>query len=195
MQLEVVSGKDGHWMARHYGSRRGFLRTYWHHLLYLLGGYREYRKVDWQSVERLVFVCKGNICRSAYAEAVAKSLGIDAISCGLDTIEDAPANREAINTAKRLGFNLQEHRTTPIMYLILRKTDLLVSMEPWQGEFLKRHLVKKHQSTLLGLWSRPILPYIQDPYGSKQPYFETCFNYIQSSVNELAKKIKNKSRN
>ena len=156
MQLEEVTGKDDHWLARCYGSRRGFIRTYWHRLLYFLGRYRSYRKVDWQSIERLVFVCKGNICRSAYAEAVARSLGVDAISCGLDTVEDAPANKDAILTAKSLGFDLQEHKTTPIMYLVLRKTDLLVAMEPWQGEFLEMHLTRKH--------TRPYWVYGQDQF-------------------------------
>lgn len=190
MQPVVVTGKDDHWVARNYGSRRGFLLTYWHHLLYLLGRYRKYRKVDWQSIERLVFVCKGNICRSAYAEAVSRSMGVEAISCGLDTIENAPANIDAICNAIALGFDLKGHKTTPIMYLVIRKSDLLIAMEPWQCNFLQRSLHRKHQITLLGLWSRPIFPHIQDPYGASPYYFKKCFEYIKSSVNELSKKIK-----
>ena len=183
------------WLAERYGSRRGFMRTYWHRLLYILGRYRNYQKVDWQSVERLVFVCKGNICRSAYAEAVARSLGIEAISCGLDTIEDAPANVDAVRTAHKRGFDLEKHKTTPIMYLILRKTDLLVAMEPWQTGFLGRYLSRKHHHTLLGLWTQPFLPHIQDPYGSSSVYFEKCFSYIEKSVHEIAKKTKETRRN
>ena len=64
------------WLRDNYGSRRGFVRTWWHRLRYLLGGYRAYRQVDWNSVERLVFVCKGNICRSAYAGALVTSRGL-----------------------------------------------------------------------------------------------------------------------
>jgi protein-tyrosine phosphatase len=191
MQLEVT-GKDDRWMGRHFGSRRGFVRACWHRFLYLFGKYRQYRQVDWQSIERLVFVCKGNICRSAYAEAVAHSLGIDAVSCGLDTIENAPANRDAILTAMGLGFDLQEHKTTPIMYMVLRKTDLLVVMEPWQGEFLEMHLTRKHHKTLLGIWAKPVLPHIQDPYGSSSAYFNKSFGFIKDSVHELAKKIQKK---
>lgn len=188
--MVVVKGKGDRWLARHYGSRRGFIRTYWHRLRYYLGLYRQYRDVDWQSIERLVFVCKGNICRSAYAEAVAKSLGVDAISCGLDTIEGTSANRGAMLMAKRLGFDLENHKTMPVMYLIIKKTDLIVTMEPWQCEFLDQHLIRGHYSTLLGLWGPTIQPHIQDPYGSSTDYFEKCFTYIEKSVNELAKKIK-----
>jgi len=183
------------WLANHYGSRRGFVFTFWYRFLYLLGNYHAYRQVEWRSIERLVFICKGNICRSAYAEAVARSLGINAISCGLDTIEDAPANEAAISAGKQLGVNLESHSTSPIMYQVLKKTDLLIAMEPWQVEFLEKNLSRKHSCTLLGLWSQPVLPHIQDPYGSSPEYFEKCFIYIQNSVNELARKINEKSGN
>jgi protein-tyrosine phosphatase len=180
------------WLINHYGSRRGFVRTVWHRFLYLLGRYRNYTQIDLQPVKRLVFVCKGNICRSAYAEAVANSLGIEAISCGLDAIEDAPANDVAIDTARKLGFDLAPHTSRPIMYLILKKTDLLVAMEPQQAEYLQKNLRRNHACTLLGLWSQPALPHIQDPYGSSPEYFKKCFTYIQTSVNELASKIEKK---
>ena len=71
------------WIRNNYGSKRGFLRTWKYKTIYQLGGFREYRNIDWDAIERLVFVSKGNICRSAYAEAVARSLDIKAVSCGV----------------------------------------------------------------------------------------------------------------
>ena len=173
-----------------YGSRRGLVRTWWCRLLYLLGGFREHQQVDWDSIERLVFVCQGNICRSAYAEAIARSLGLDAVSCGLKTIVDAPANEDAVRAARARGVDLKEHKTTPIMYMVLKKTDLLIAMEPWQAEFLKRHLMRGYGSTLLGLWFDPVRPHIQDPYGSSYGYFNYCFEYIERSVNAISEKVK-----
>ena len=85
MSRKTIAQDIDRWIARRYGSRRGFALTLWHQAKNLLGMYRSYRQVHWESVGRLVFVCKGNICRSAYTEAVAKSLGVAAISCGLDT--------------------------------------------------------------------------------------------------------------
>lgn len=176
-------------LAEGYGSRGGFIRTYWHRLLYHLGWYHKYCGVDWGSVERLVFVCKGNICRSAFAEAVARSLGMDAVSCGLQTVMSAPASDDATVTARKMGHRLEEHRTMPIMYLVLRKTDLLVAMEPWQAEYIGQELVRPHAYTLLGLWSRPVLPHIQDPHGAPPAYFDRCFSYIENSVHEIVEKI------
>lgn len=178
------------WLADRYGSRRGFVLTLWHKFLYVLGRYRSYRHIDWDSVERLVFVCKGNICRSAYAEVIARSQGIETASCGIDTRHGLPANADAIQVAKVRGIDLSEHKTTPIASLPHRKGDLFVAMEPWQAEYLKREYGAKHKTSLLGIWTSVKKPHIQDPYGASNEYFNRCFDYIEKSVNEVSKKIR-----
>ena len=177
------------WLKDNYGSRRGFVRTWWHRLRYLLGGYRAYRRVDWNSVERLVFVCMGNICRSAYAEALVTARGVETASCGLNTNPGLSANESAIQAAILRGIDLKAHRTTPIQELSLKKNDLFIAMEPWQAEQLKEIYGKEYGCTLLGLWGRPVNPHIQDPYGMSDAYFGRCFNYIEKSVHELLSKV------
>ena len=140
-------------------------------------------------IERLVFVCSGNICRSAFAEAVAKARGFDAISVGVHAIQDVPANDQAIITARAMGYDLSSHRTKPIMYPVLKKTDLLVAMEPWQARLVSEGLFPKHYTTLLGLWGRTKRPYIHDPYMQYEAYFISCFNYIEKSVHAVIDKI------
>lgn len=187
-----IINRINRWIVERYGSRRGYVKTCWHRIHYMVGGYRNYKQVDWQSVERLIFVCRGNICRSAYAEAVAKSLGIDSISCGIDTRKNFPANDDAILAAEARGINLREHRTTPIQFLDIQDSDLLVAMEPHQVEYLTREFGEKCKCSLLGLWGRPVSPYIEDPYGASSAYFSHCFNYIEKSVHEVTKKITKK---
>ena len=170
-----------------FGSRRGFSRRCKYRLMYKLGCYDAYRFVDWSEVNRLVFICKGNICRSAFAEAVAADCNVRATSCGINTVEGAPANERAINMAQQLGYNLAQHKTKPIQLLSFDKTDLLIAMEPLQVEFLGRHLGRKYNCTLLGLWSKPALPYIHDPYGLGEAYFKTCFSIIERSTREIVK--------
>ena len=197
MQVEVP-GNDmnriNSWLSGRYGSRRGFVLTCWYRIRYLTGGYREYRRIDWQSVKRLVFICRGNICRSAYAEAVARSLGVDVKSCGLETQNDLPANNDAIKIASARGYDLRKHKTTPIQSLVFRDTDLLIAMEPWQIEYIDREFGKKHRCSLLGLWGNQANPHIQDPYGASTTYFHNCFTCIENSVHEIARKISEASR-
>jgi protein-tyrosine phosphatase len=186
--------KINRWLTGHYGSRRGFALTCWHQFRYLTGDYRSYRPVDWESVERLVFVCKGNICRSAYAEAVARSLGVDSASCGVDTRAGYPADEVAIRTAAEKGVDLEKHRTTPIQSMEFEKGDLLVAMEPWQAVYISREFGADYRCSLLGLWGRPLRPYIQDPYGASSIYFNNCFDYIEKSVHEVDRKIRDSSQ-
>jgi protein-tyrosine phosphatase len=183
-----------HWLATHYGSRRGFVLTWWHRLRYLLGGYRGYRQVDWKTVRRLVFVCKGNICRSAYAEACAHGQGVESISCGIQTVDGATANGEAVRAAGDNGMDLKEHRTRQLQSLELKKGDLLVAMEPWQAVYLESEYGGMYGCTLLGLWGSPAMPLIHDPYGATPAYFRYCFDYIESSVNEILEEIKKSER-
>jgi len=189
MQNSEVASGLGVWFAERYGSRRGVVLTWTHKLRYLLGGYRNYRRVDWKSAERLVFVCKGNICRSAYAEAVAHSLGLEAISCGIDTSDGAPANSGAVRVAAEKGIDLTGHRTRPIQSLVLRKNDLLIAMEPWQARYLERQFDQRHECTLLGIWGKPVRPHIHDPFGASEAYFNNCFTYIEKSVHEITRKV------
>jgi len=171
-----------------YGSRKEFLDSKWHQLLFLLGWYKMYN-IPWESIERLVFVCSGNICRSAFAEAVAKKIGIDAISVGVYAMEGALANDHAISIAQVMGYDLTEHRTTPIMYPILHKSDLLIAMEPWQATLVKQNLAQRYHTTLLGIWGTPIRPYISDPYMRSDAYFRHCFNYIEKCVHVISSKL------
>ena len=141
-------------------------------------------------MDRLVFVCKGNICRSAFAEIVARAEGVDSISCGIDTVEGAPANAAAVEAASRKGRNLGSHSTTRITSLSAREGDLFVAMEPWHAAYIEEHFGDGVPCTLLGLWNSPVYPHIQDPYGSTTTYFDHCFSYIEQSVCRITRAIK-----
>lgn len=173
-----------------YGSPVGFLRDIKYRYLYYLGIYGRQKSVDWNKVDRIVFVCKGNICRSAFAEIVACSMNINAVSCGLDTSEGAQANSVAMSVAASMGFDLSKHRTRMIEALHVTKSDLLVAMEPWQLLRLMSIYGDKYQYTLIGLWGMPVKPYIHDPYGCSDEYFYSCFRYIFKTLKSISPIVK-----
>lgn len=181
---------NGGWIADHFGSRKGLLLTVWYRLRYQLGGYRCYRNIDWGAVQRLVFVCKGNICRSAFAEQVARRQGFDAISCGLDTRDGLPANSDAIRAAELRGFDLSKHRTRPIVSLELMHGDLLLAMEPWQADCLQQRYGNDCQYTLTGIWGGGQGPFIKDPFGGTPEYFSHCFGLMEKSVHGIVSQVR-----
>lgn len=146
---------------------------------------RRYTDIDWRRVERLVFVCSGNICRSPYAELKARSLGRAATSFGLAADGRSPAHAVASRIAVRHGLDLSTHRCRASSAWEPRSGDLLAAMEPSHAAALQRYLHPGVQLTLLGAWSKPTRPYIQDPHGLSEEYFETCFDCIDSGVTEL----------
>jgi low molecular weight protein-tyrosine phosphatase len=151
-----------------------------------LGRFHEYRAVDWSQVERLVFVCKGNICRSAYAEARASSARFPAASFGIAAIPDASADASAISHAAARKISLSAHRTTALAAFEHLPGDLLVCMEPPQAKIVTKLFAKTTpQVTLLGLWARPARPWLSDPYGSGDGYWRSCLDTIDSGIDRI----------
>ena len=182
-------------LRERYGGRRAFL----HHLasvsLMRLGCFHEYRKINWSRVERLVFVCKGNICRSAYAAARASSAPFPAVSFGIAASPDVSADASAIAHAAARNVSLSSHRTTSIDRFVHQPGDLLVCMEPLQAKTIARIFADSQpQVTLLGLWARPARPWLWDPYGGPDDYWCSCLNIIDSGIDQMLALIRRHRR-
>ena len=176
----------GEYFEQRWGGKRGLVRHAGWVLLDFGGKLRHLRIVDWSRVDRLVFVCKGNICRSPYAEQRARKLGLCAASFGLEAEIGVPADEVATLVARERGVDLAHTRARRAVNLTLGPRDLVVAMEPWQIRPIES-LTYEHgcQITLLGLWSRPACPYIGDPFGRSKAFFARCFATIDSGINAI----------
>jgi protein-tyrosine-phosphatase len=99
---------------------------------------------------RLVFVCHGNIMRSAYAECHARELipwaGAHVASAGTHAAAGRPAHPDALAAAAALGTPLEGHTATPLHALVCHTHDVFVCMDraneahvlAWAGEFAPR---------------------------------------------------------
>ncbi len=94
-----------------------------------------------QKRKRVLFVCKGNMCRSPMGEAWAKAkLGhvVEAESAGVSAYAGTPAASHAVAVAKRvLGHDLGMHRARSIDDLDLASFDLVVGMTGGIADELK----------------------------------------------------------
>ena len=168
-----------------YGGKRGILEHCRAGVLYALGAYGNVRDVEWSLVRRLVFVCRGNICRSPYASLRAQSLGLPAASFGLDAAEGVSANPAAATNALMRGVDLSAHRSARIEPAHLADGDWVIVFEPAQLAEVRRSVGNRPPATLLGVWSRHCRPHIQDPYGRSDRYFQQCFSVIDENIAEL----------
>lgn len=151
-----------------------------------LGGFSKHENIDWKKISRLVFVCKGNICRSPYAELRARGLGINTISIGMDTTEGSMADADAVNNASYRGIDLTEHRARTYTSIEFSSSDLVICMEPWQLRNFSQMNHGYSQATLLGLWCSRKKAIIADPYGKPELFFDDCFHLIDDALNNIS---------
>ncbi len=175
-------------IKRNFANWRGLIRTLLSDIRWRLGGYKAYRSVDWEKVERLVFVCQGNICRSPFAHYVAAKREIDlpVVSIGLATTTGVAANDVAISVASDHGVNLKEHRATDISDFAIKEGDLFMVMEDRHiDKLMKNSHGESLQIGLLGLWCEPPFALLYDPFMQERTYFDACFGRIKKSVENL----------
>lgn len=174
-----------------YGTARGMIRLFLSRLSRAAFRFRRFQAIDWNTVERLVFVCAGNICRSPYADRKAAQSGFPTASVAMRGDTGEPADPQARAAAKAAGVDLDAHRSLAIAEFRVLPGDLLVAVEPHQAFDLAHRfpLDSGVQVTLLGLWSRPVRPHLHDPHRLGDAYFRTCFAVADSAIATMLRKV------
>ncbi len=157
-----------------YGSKRGMLRYYKFKVLYYLGKFKQYEQIDFSKVEKMVFICSGNICRSPFGEALAKMHLPQSESFGLHCRGGDPADQRAIRYADDINLDLTQHVTRHIREYIPEPTDLLIVMEPKHLTELPAYQKGEPQITLACLWGERPNPYLHDPFSANKHFFAKC---------------------
>jgi protein-tyrosine phosphatase len=177
-------------LLEQYGSGDGWFQVQKAKFQVAMGGLQDCKTVDWEAVERLVFVCTGNMFRSPYAQAVAESLGIPTASFGVGAKTGMPPTGEAIAKAAERGYNIAHHLATEAVDFRFQKGDLLVAMEPDQARYLRNFPVTwDYPRTLLGLWSEPRFFHLPDPFKADGAYLNVCFARIELAIQGMAERL------
>lgn len=179
------------YIKNRFGSKKGLLRYLHAELNHRFGLYNEFKKVDFDRVSRLVFVCQGNICRSPLGEAIARMHGTDAKSFGLDTRGGDRADPRAIDWATARGIDLSLHTTSKVDDYLPLEGDLLIGMEPLHAQALKNRFAQHPvQITLAGFWMKSPCIYLHDPFNTDHYYFDKCEQAVSEATIALVQKLK-----
>lgn len=147
---------------------------------------------DPDEVRRFVFVCHGNICRSAYAEALAHKTGFRAASFGLSTSSGMPACADVVLMAQKRGVNLFAHQTTKVKDYAPLPGDYLLAMEVRQLRKLAADECLRHLPRgLVGSYAEFPLPHLHDPFQLDAAYMVTCIDRIGRAVIRLGRAFPN----
>jgi protein-tyrosine-phosphatase len=86
---------------------------------------------------RILFVCTGNTCRSALADAIARKVAVerglsdvDVVSAGTSAWDGAPASDGALLVGMERGLDLSQHHAQTLNRDLVQAADLVLAMGP-----------------------------------------------------------------
>jgi protein-tyrosine-phosphatase len=134
------------------------------------------------SAKKILFVCKGNICRSPFAEYYSRTIFPEKIqvdSCGYIQQDGRESPPEAISTAKKFGVDLSDHRAHQVTDEMIRNSDMIVVFD--ESNF--RMISQRYSACKSKLWFLseicPALPVsIEDPFRKEDKDFEQAYSRI-----------------
>lgn len=148
-------------------------------------------------LDEVLFVCRGNICRSPFAERsfLQKSDAagrIEVRSSGFYPECGRSSPPEAVDAARRRGVDLAGHRSRVLDVDTLRsleeRRNLVVVMDTGQRDRLRRAAgIGDSSIVVLGDLDPGSIPHrrIRDPWGAEPDVFDSVFDRIERCVREL----------
>jgi protein-tyrosine-phosphatase len=138
---------------------------------------------------KLLFVCHGNICRSAFAAELARMRlpGCQVQSAGVGEEEGRETPQEIAELARARGVELGRHRSLRITEAQVQAAELiLVSDLETVRTLLENWPAATSRTTMLGLFAEPAVDSIPDPYGAPQAQAAESLDIVVSAVNGLS---------
>jgi len=173
---------------------KGYARDCW----WSLYGRTLRRSDPQQPVKSMLFICKGNICRSPFAEHIVglatEFNDLEVSSAGLHVTQPLGSPVEAISAASTFGVDLSNHTSQQVNKKIVKSFDMVLAMETSQYNALRKIFPEyRDKIYLLPLfcphenrcWRRYNYYNIPDPYGKYVDVFEDCFERIRDCVQNL----------
>jgi protein-tyrosine-phosphatase/predicted ATP-grasp superfamily ATP-dependent carboligase len=143
----------------------------------------------WRDARSVLFVCKGNICRSPFAEVYARSVdasGRRYASSGFYPIAARPSPDTAIASATHFGIDLAPHRSSIIDDAIVAGSDAIFVFEHAHvRQIVERFPASRQRVHLLGALDRSAGVEILDPYSHSESVFRACYGRIQRALDRL----------
>ncbi len=149
---------------------------------------------------KVMFVCTGNICRSAMAHQymqkrlydLKRENDIAVSSCGISAITGQRATTNAIETMKKYDTDMLFHKATNIFDIDIENYDLIFGMTIQHKNYILAYFpkLKGKVFTLKEYVEENVKNVdIDDPWGYDLKIYDSCSKEIVDCVDKLLKKI------
>lgn len=153
---------------------------------------------------KIMFICTGNICRSAMADVMLKSKikntnlenELEVYSAGTHADTGAHATYTAIEAMEELGIDLKSHQATNVMDSDIQDMDLILCATSKHKRLILSVFPKLQDKTYT---IKEFAEYdvesgldISDPWGYDLSVYRSCASLLENCIDNIISKIQKK---